>query len=224
MRIIKPSYSIRVTPEQAQQMLFNIEEYGRICYKSEPKSSGNPIERANRFIADKVKAGHESILEHEKVSVIITCDRGVTHEIVRHRIASYSQESTRYCNYSKDKFDNQITVIDLSTGFSYDLNNEIDKQKYEIWQEAMNNAEKSYFKMLELKASPEEARSVLPQSTKADIVVTMNMRSWRHFFELRALCTTGPAHPQMIEIAKPMLLDFYKLFPGIFQDLMKGIN
>ena len=219
MKAIKPSYEILVTKEQADQMTLNMEKFGRVCYKSEPVQVEDPVMRANKFIKDKISAGHESIIEHEKVTVIITCDRGVTHEIVRHRLASYSQESTRYCNYSKDKFGNEITVIDLATGFNYDLDNENDKAKYEVWQEAMKNAEKSYFKMLELGAKPQEARSVLPNSTKAEIVVTMNMRSWRHFFSLRAIGTTGAPHPQMKEIAEPMLRDFYKLFPGVFSDL-----
>ena len=193
MKAIKPSYEILVTKEQADQMTLNMEKFGRVCYKSEPVQVEDPVMRANKFIKDKISAGHESIIEHEKVTVIITCDRGVTHEIVRHRLASYSQESTRYCNYSKDKFGNEITVIDLATGFNYDLDNENDKAKYEVWQEAMKNAEKSYF---------------------------MNMRSWRHFFSLRAIGTTGAPHPQMKEIAEPMLKDFYKLFPGVFSDLV----
>ena len=220
MKIVKPSYEINITKESAEQMLLNIEKCGRLCYKSEPMTVDNPIERANKFISDKIKAGHESIIEHEKVTVFITCDRGVTHEIVRHRLASYSQESTRYCNYSKDKFGNEITVIDIASGFKYDLNNDIDRKKYEVWQEAIRNAEKSYFELLELGAKPQEARSVLPNSTKAEIAVTMNMRSWRHFFKLRAVGTTGAPHPQMKEIALPMLKDFYKLFPGIFEDLI----
>lgn len=224
MKAIKPSFKIELTKEQAEQMILNVEKYGRICYKSEPVKVDSPVERANKFIADKIKAGHESIIEHEKVTAIITCDRGVTHEIVRHRIASYSQESTRYCNYAKDKFGNEITVIDIATGFNYNLNDENDKKKYDVWCEAMKNAEKSYFKMLELGAKPQEARSVLPNSTKAEIVVTMNLRSWRHFFALRAAGVTGAPHPQMKEIALPMLKEFYNLFPCVFEDIVSKLD
>ena len=108
-------------------------------------------------------------------------------------MASYSQESTRYCNYSNDKFDNQIRCIDIATGFEYDLNNETDKKKYEIWNMAMQDAEKHYFEMLELGAKPQEARSILPNSLKTELVMTMNIREWRHFFKLRA---AAAVHPQ----------------------------
>ena len=159
---------------------------------------------------------HESVIEHENVTVRFVCDRGVTHEIVRHRIASYSQESTRYCNYSGDKFDNQITVIDLASGFQYDLSKENDKAKYEVWTKAMENAEQSYFRMLELGATPQEARSVLPNSLKTEIVVTMNLRSWRNFFRLRV---DSHAHPQMREVAKMLYEEFKKRLPVFVADL-----
>lgn len=131
-------------------------------------------------------------------------------------MASYSQESTRYCNYSNDKFDNQIRCIDIATGFEYDLNNETDKKKYEIWNMAMQDAEKHYFEMLELGAKPQEARSILPNSLKTELVMTMNIREWRHFFKLRA---AAAAHPQMRELAKMMLCEFIKKYPVFFEDL-----
>ena len=145
----------------------------------------------------------------------MTSAHSITHEIVRHRIASYSQESTRYCNYSNDKFGNEITVIDLASGFQYDLNNEKDRAKYEVWTEAMENAEKSYFKMIELGATPQEARSLLPNSLKTEIVITMNLRAWRNFFRLRC---DSHAHPQMREVANMALNVFKERLPIFFSD------
>ena len=156
------------------------------------------------------------MIEHGSITVKVTCDRGVTHEIVRHRIASYSQESTRYCNYSNDKFENQISCIDLATGFQHDLNNEKDLKKYELWQEAMKSAETYYFQMLELGARPEEARSILPNSLKTEIVMTMNIREWRHFIRLRG---AKAAHPQIREITEQILSAFVERYPLFFEDL-----
>lgn len=183
-------------------MLKRIEKAGRVCYQSDGKSTKDS---APAFVASIIKRGHESVLEHEKVTVTIVCDRGVTHEIVRHRIGSYSQESTRYCKYS-----NGIGVI---RPFFF-LN---DEKKYKIWFQAMLDCEKAYLKLLELGASPQEARSVLPNSLKTQIVVTYNLREWRHFFRLR--CAQA-AHPQMREITTPLLLEFDRLIPGVFIDLL----
>ena len=158
MKIIKPSIEI-IDMDSYESILKKIEKIGRVCYKSESKITEDSAEK---FIRNLLTRQHESVIEHESVTVRMICDRGVTHEIVRHRIASYSQESTRYCNYAGDKFDNQITVIDLASGFSYDLSNENDKAKYDVWTTAMQQAEQSYFRMLELGATPQEARSVLP--------------------------------------------------------------
>lgn len=146
MITIQPEIEILST-ESYEDMLRRIEKIGRVCYKSEERIGEGTAEK---FIAGIIKRGHESVIEHGSITVKVTCDRGVTHEIVRHRIASYSQESTRYCNYSKDKFGNQITCIDLATGFSYDLDDENDRKKYEVWQKAMEAAEQYYFQMLEL--------------------------------------------------------------------------
>jgi thymidylate synthase (FAD) len=160
-----------------------------------------------------MKIGHESVIEHEKITVRIICDRGVTHEIVRHRIASYSQESTRYCNYSDNKFGKEITVIEPCF---WDKDSKKDKIKYDTWKEALIKAEEAYLKLIELGATPQEARSVLPNSLKTEIVVTMNIREWRHFFKLR---TSKAAHPQMQEIARPILDEFKKLIPILFDDI-----
>ena len=212
MQVIKPSIEI-IDMEDYEKIVKKIERIGRVCYKSEGKITEDSAEK---FIKGLLTRQHESVIEHENVTVRFVCDRGVTHEIVRHRIASYSQESTRYCNYSGDKFDNQITVIDLASGFQYDLSKENDKAKYEVWTKAMENAEQSYFRMLELGATPQEARSVLPNSLKTEIVVTMNLRSWRNFFRLRV---DSHAHPQMREVATMLYEEFKKRLHVFVADL-----
>lgn len=212
MNIIKPSVEI-IDMDDYDNIIKKIEKIGRVCYKSESNISDGSAER---FISNILKRGHESVIEHESITVRMVCDRGITHEIVRHRIASYSQESTRYCNYTNDKFGNQITVIDLASGFQYDLDDDKDLALYKVWTEAMESAEKSYFKMLELGATPQEARSVLPNSLKTEIVVTMNLRSWRNFFRLRC---DSHAHPQMCEVAGIALEVFKERLPIFFSDL-----
>ena len=212
MKITNPSVEI-IDMKDYDSMIKKIEKIGRVCYKSE-----NNIKEgsAERFIAGILKRGHESVIEHEDITVRMVCDRGVTHEIVRHRIASYSQESTRYCNYSIDKFGNEITVIDLASGFKYDLNDPADQAKYKVWNEAMEAAEKYYFQMLELGATAQEARSLLPNSLKTEIVITMNLRSWRNFFRLRC---DSHAHPQMREIAIMAFKVFKEKLPVFFSDM-----
>ena len=212
MNIIKPSVEI-IDMDDYGNIIKKIEKIGRVCYKSESNISDGSAER---FISNILKRGHESVIEHESITVRMVCDRGITHEIVRHRIASYSQESTRYCNYTNDKFGNQITVIDLASGFQYNLDDDKDLALYKVWTEALENAEKSYFKMLELGATPQEARSVPPNSLKTEIIVTMNLRSWRNFFRLRC---DSHAHPQMREVAGIALEVFKERLPIFFSDL-----
>lgn len=214
MQVLKAKAEVLLTSTTMyEEMLETIEKAGRICYKSEDKITNDSAEK---FIEMLIKRRHESVLEHKSISVLVQCDRGVTHEIVRHRIASYSQESTRYCNYSKDKFGKEINVIDIGTGFKYNYNNENDIDKYKEWLYAMEDAEKHYMKMIELGATPQEARSVLPTSLKTEIVITMNIREWRHFFKLRS---SNAAHPQMREISDMILERFIILFPVFFKDL-----
>ena len=209
---VNPSIEI-LSDTSYETILKKIERIGRVCYKSEDKIKEDSAEG---FIRAIIKRGHESVIEHESISVKVTCDRGVTHEIVRHRIASYSQESTRYCNYTSDKFSNQISCIDIATGFHYDLDNETDRKKWEIWNEAMEDAEKHYFRLIEAGAKPDEARSVLPNSLKTEIVMTMNMREWRHFIRLRG---SRAAHPQIAEITAQIREEFIKKYPVFFEDL-----
>lgn len=212
MRVIEPSIQILNAPNY-EAILKKIERIGRVCYKSEDKIGENTAEG---FIRGIIKRGHESVIEHDSISVLVTCDRGVTHEIVRHRIASYSQESTRYCNYSGEKFDGQISVIDIATGFHYNLDDEKDRLKYHIWAVAMMDAARHYNDMIAAGAKPEEARSVLPNSTKTEIAMTMNLREWRHFIRLRG---SRAAHPQMREVANMIGEELSKRYPVFFEDL-----
>ena len=206
MKIVSPSFEI-LDEINGKEMLKRLEKAGRTCYKSEDRITDESAEDFVRMLI-QVKH-HESVIEHEKVTVRVICDRGVSHEIVRHRIASYSQESTRYCNYSKDKFDNGVTFIKPCFFPEYSIN-------FAHWKSVMEIAEKYYLAMIDNGATPQEARSVLPNSLKTEIVMTMNLREWRHFFKLR---TSEAAHPQMREIAIPMLLEFNKLIPVVFEDL-----
>lgn len=206
MHIIEPTFYIEDAIE-GYEVLRRIERAGRVCYKSEEKITDDS---AKKFVQNIIKSGHESVIEHEKITVRLICDRGVSHEIVRHRIASYSQESTRYCNYNAEKFGNELTFIR-----PYFWND--DTEKYEIWKQTMEFIEKSYIKLIETGAKPQEARSVLPNSLKTEIVVTMNLREWRHFFELRA---AKAAHPQMRQIALPLLKAFQEMLPVVFDDLV----
>jgi thymidylate synthase (FAD) len=205
MRIIEPTFEFMDNIDSAN-IILAIEKAGRVCYKSEDKITSNS---SKEFIQKILQSGHESVIEHEKITVKIVCDRGVSHEIVRHRIASYSQESTRYCNYSKDKFGSELTLI--CPFFWRD-----DPEKYTIWKETMQTIENNYNKLISMGARPEEARSILPNSLKTEIVVTMNLREWRHFFKLR---TAKEAHPQMREIALLMLRQFKEKIPIIFDDI-----
>lgn len=204
MKIIEPSFEI--LPVNGEEILKNIEKAGRTCYKSEDKITADS---ARKFVAGIVKSGHESVIEHEKITARIICDRGVTHEIVRHRIASYSQESTRYCNYTKDKFGNSLTFI---RPFYW----KDDPVKMDIWEDTMRHIEDTYMNLINQGATPQEARAILPNSLKTEIVVTMNLREWRHFFKQRTL---PAAHPQMREIAIPMLEYFKKTVPVVFDDI-----
>ncbi|MCM1508383.1 MAG: FAD-dependent thymidylate synthase [Ruminococcus flavefaciens] len=208
MKIIKPSFEI-LTPIDGNKMLKHIEICGRVCYKSESRITEDSCKT---FVSNIIKRGHESVLEHDSISVKFICDRGVSHEIVRHRLASYSQESTRYCNYSKNDFCGQITVIKP-------LFLEEGTEAYEEWYAAMRDAETHYFDLLEWDCMPQEARAVLPNSLKTEVVMTANLREWRHFFKLR--CSSA-AHPQMREIATPLLHNFQELIPVIFDDIAEG--
>lgn len=210
MKVIKAKAFIDENID-GQAILKKIERCGRVCYKSEASIQD---ESAEKFVAAIVKRGHESVLEHASITVRFIVDRGVSHEIVRHRIASFLQESTRYCNYSKDDFGSEITVIEP---YFFSGNT----PGYKCWEAAMQEAEYAYFDLLNIGHTAQEARSVLPNSLKTEVVMTCNLREWRHFFKLR--CAKA-AHPQMQEVAIPLLAEFTEKIPVMFDDLTGLLN
>lgn len=211
MKIIKPYVEPTVPLAPAEDLYRIVEAGGRTCYLSEAVEGDTPA----KFIQRAIKRGHESILEHATVSLRFICDRGVSHELVRHRLASYSQESTRYCNYSKGKFGEEITVIKPCFWDESDF-------EYVEWANLCSKAEDAYIDLLRRGATPQEARSVLPNSLKTEIVVTMNIRNWRHFFQMRYFEVAGTPHPQMVEVAKMAFDLLCSHYPAFFEDLKKA--
>jgi thymidylate synthase (FAD) len=210
MKIIKPFATILtdISDGGIKELQF-IEQAARTCYKSENKITEDG-ESAKALIKQLIKSGHEAMLEHSSLSVKFVVDRGVSHEIVRHRLFSFAQESTRYCNYSKGKFGNEITFIEPCFWHEYNL------YEYDVWEMACEDAETAYFKLLKAGATPQEARTVLPNSVKTELIVTGNYREWRHFLKLR---TDKAAHPQMREVAIPLLKELQRRIPIIFDDI-----
>lgn len=204
MRTIEP-YVMLEEPIDGEALLKKIEKIGRVCYKSEEKITDDS---AQSFVRNLLKRGHESVIEHAQATVRIVCDRGVSHEIVLHRIASYSQESTRYCNYAGGKFGVQLTFIRPVFW-------EKDDCRYQLWENAMARAEETYLHMIAEGASPQEARSALPNSLKTEIVATINLREWRHFVKMR---TDAAAHPQMRQITDMILRELQNAIPVIFDE------
>ncbi len=204
MKVIKPNFQIL---EINKSKLGLIERMGRICYKSEDKIT--PYS-APKFVKALIDRTHEAVLEHSMMSVVLTVDRGITHELVRHRLCAFCQESTRYCNYGKGKFGSEITVIE--PWFYKDQ-----PEKYGLWEDSMLNAEKNYLALLYKASTAQEARSVLPNSLKTEIGITANFREWRHIFKLRA---SKPAHPQMKEVMIPLLKAAQKQVPIVFDNII----
>lgn len=251
MKIVKPAYQIMKPdlddPKSIAAVYQSIEESGRTCYQSEAAMTE---ESGEKFVRMMVKNGHDAMLEHAYMKVKFIVDRGISHELVRHRLCSFAQESTRYCNYTKGKFGNEITVIEpcfysdipedlktmvrdyirgwtrpIETGLFntvptikmalyYDL-----LIRYSNWYTACIAAQRAYMDMLKNGATPEEARSVLPTSLKTEIVITANMREWRHMFKLRAAGETGKPHPQMLEVMVPLLNECKMKLPALFEDI-----
>lgn len=205
MKIIEPSVEL-VEDFDAAAIMQKLERAGRVCYKSE----GNiKADSAEKFIRGIIKRGHESVIEHASISFKIICDRGVTHELVRHRIASFSQESTRYCDYTAGKFGGELTFIKPCFWQETDEN-------FQLWKETMAQLEKNYLKLRAGGAKPEEARSILPNSLKTEIFVTMNLRELRHFLKLR---TSEKAHPQMRQVALKIYKILVEKLPAVFDDI-----
>ena len=208
MKAIKAYTQIYGEPD-GQAILKKIEKIGRTCYKSENKTTSDSAEN---FVAGLIKRGHEAMLEHESITIKFVVDRGISHELVRHRLASFAQESTRYCNYSIDDFGSEITFI-IPEYLNYKT------EQWKVWKETMKACEDAYFKLLDIGRMPQEARAVLPNSLKTEVVMTANLREWRHFFKLRAANTTGKAHPQMLEVTRPLLDELKQYIPVVFDDI-----
>jgi thymidylate synthase (FAD) len=226
MKLVKASFKI-LTPIHRNEILAAIERAGRTCYKSEDSITE---ESANKFVQMLINRGHESVLEHQSISVLVVCDRGVSHELVRHRIASFSQESTRYCNYSKKQFGKECTFIipewlDMNEGhYKYTAmgwqNGCVvlpDLPALNYFMDVLDDAEHAYFDLLEWGWTPQQARSVLPNALKTEIVITANLREWRTIFKQR---TSSAAHPQMREIMIPLLKELQSNLPIIFDDIL----
>lgn len=206
MKIVNAGYEI-IGNIDGGAILRKLELIARTCYKSEDKITDGSAEKMVRAL---IKRGHEAMLEHFSFSVKFTVDRGVSHELVRHRLASFAQESTRYCNYGHE---GEITVIKppfFAEG----------SKEYNTWEWGCQKCEDAYMALLDLGRSPQEARAVLPNSLKTEVVITANLREWRHFFKLRALGVTGKPHPQMVEVALPLLEECKRLIPVVFDDLV----
>lgn len=215
MILIKPSYKI-LTEIDRPAMLRRIEAAGRTCYKSEAKITEDS---AADFVRKIIKSGHESVIEHEFISICFVVDRGVSHELVRHRLASFSQESTRYCNYKGGVTFIIPPWVNIEPGAYCDIpghefasNCLMDNQ----WYWMMSTAEQTYLALLKLGWTPQQARSVLPNSLKTEIVMTANLREWRHIFKLRC---ANAAHPQMREIMCPLLDVLKEELPEVFGDI-----
>ena len=203
MIVVSPSATLKHSDPHGDAALKIIEAIGRVSWKSEGKTTP---ESAAPFVRMLLKAGHESVIEHVSATVEFIVDRGVTHEIVRHRLSSYTQESTRYCNYNKTG-----EVVFIKPLFWPEASME-----YRLWHEACAVAEETYLGLINMGCSPQEARSVLPNSLKTELWMTCNLREWRHFFKLR---TAKAAHPQMREVTIPLLAQFQEAYPVVFEDI-----
>jgi thymidylate synthase (FAD) len=207
MKVIQQSYEILTDLSDSMKFLKDIERAGRTCYKSENNITDDSCIKFCKMLCER---GHEAMIEHSQLSVKFIVNRAIANEIVRHRLFSFAQESTRYVNYSKDKFGSEIKVIepeDLLPRVSAD---------YNIWWMSCKNAEEAYMAMLSNNVKPEIARDVLPLSTATEIVVTGNIREWRHFFRLRC---DNRAHSQMISISRKLLDDLKSKIPILFDDI-----
>ena len=205
MKIIKPWIEIR--DFDGVQMMKNLELAAKQCYRSQ----GNITEDSyKKFLTSCLNRGHESVIEHEKISIRMCCDVGCYKDITRHRHASFSIESTRYCNYSKDKFDNQINFIKP-------CNIEEGTSRYDTWEECMQKIEECYNNMAEIEGTTvDQLRMLLPHSTAAELYMTANIREWRHILSLRA---DKHAHPSVQQVMIPLLLFLQEKMPELFNDI-----
>lgn len=203
MKLIEPR--VCVESYDSRKIMKNLERACRTCYRSEDLITE---ESYKTLLKNCINRGHESILEHEKITIRMTCDVGVYKDLTRHRFASFSIESTRYCNYGKDKFDNEINFI--RPIFADELD------KFNIWEDTMKTIEDAYMKMVAAGYKPDEMRMILPHSVAAEVTMTTNIREWKHILDLR---TKKMAHPAVQQVMIPLLLNFKKNMPEIFGDI-----
>lgn len=218
MKIINPK--IEVEKYDGVKIMKNIERACRTCYRSENLITEDSYKR---LLTNCLNRGHQSILEHEKITVRMICDIGVYKDLTRHRFGSFSIESSRYCAYNKDKFDNEIKFIkpvfykESWTDRNYEGSGmDIDEEKSKIWYDTMENIEDSYMDMAKLGCTPDEMRMILPHSTAAEVTMTANIREWRHILDLR---TKKMTHPSVRQILIPLLLKFKADMPELFGDI-----
>lgn len=204
MQIVDPY--IQVEKVDGKKIMKNIERACRTCYRSEGKITE---ESYKTLLKNCITRGHESVLEHEKITVRMYCDLGVYKDLTRHRIASFSIESTRYCNYGKDKFDNELKVIKP-------CNIEEGTKLYENWKNACEEIEKNYMEMSKEGALPDQLRMILPHSIGAEVAMTANIREWKHILLLR---TSKHTHPSIRQVLIPLLLHFKEIMPEIFETI-----
>ena len=204
MKIIEPKISVE--DYDGIKIMKRLERACRTCYKSENLITEDSYKH---LLTNCLNRGHESILEHEIISIRMICDIGVYKDLTRHRFASFSIESTRYCNYGKDKFDNEIKFIKP-------VHIEEGTENYKIWEDTMKYIEKQYLEMGEKKATPDQMRMLLPHSTAAEVCMTANIREWRHILSLRCSKMT---HPAVRQLLIPLLLKFKKDMPELFENV-----
>lgn len=209
MQIVEPY--IQVEKVDGKKIMKNIERACRTCYRSEGKITD---ESYKTLLKNCITRGHESVLEHEKVTVRMYCDLGVYKDLTRHRIASFSIESTRYCNYGKDKFDNELKIIKP-------CNIEEGTKLYTNWKNACEAIEKNYMEMSNDGALPDQLRMILPHSIGAEVTMTANIREWKHILSLRASKHT---HPSIRQLLIPLLLHFKEIMPEIFDEVEYDIE
>lgn len=207
VKIIEPSVEI-VSEINSDKMLKQIEKCARNCYKSENNITEDTTS-AVKMIGKLIEMGHTAMIEFADVIVNLHCDVGVYKDLTRHRHCSFTIESTRYCNYSKGKFGNEISVIKPC---NMDENSGI----YHTWLKAMNDMERAYMQMAEIGATPDQLRMILPHSTAASVMMKANIREWRHIFNLR--CAKA-AHPSVRQIMLMTLNEFHNKIPVLFDDL-----
>jgi thymidylate synthase (FAD) len=215
--ILSPSSRINYWPESADENVHLIDQEafiheaklielaGRTAYKSENKITETSYDL---FIRKIIKRGHEAVIEFGSMTVKFVTDRGISHELVRHRVCSFLQESTRYCNYGQEKFGGEITVIQPSTWEIWTESMRID------WKDSVRVAETRYLNLLRIGSTPQQARAILPNSLKTEIVIRTNFREWRHIFRLRAI--SKAAHPDMRALMIPLYEYCRKLLPCVF--------